>query len=183
MIFIIEESRTETSDKKYWKMYSMCNKIFLLGRFRVYSNEISNTFNARPWKRIIFERIPPDLEEAGGRARNRKRFGREPNPESRKIRHVKRAATFSYLTDYLSSFNSIKNRRVKRAEPGIPPVVKSVPLPLPCRRLLFYPPSPPPLRPPPPEEPLFEYYTTYFDDERGRVESRSRGRTRTDYSP
>lgn len=181
MIFIIEESRTETSDKKYWKMYSMCNKIFLLGRFRVYSNEISNTFNPRPWKRIIFERIPPDLEEAGGRARNRKRFGREPNPESRKIRHVKRAATFSYLTDYLSSFNSIKNRRVKRAEPGIPPVVKSAPLPLPCRRLLFYPPSPPPLRPP--EEPLFEYYTTYFDDERGRVESRTRGRTRTDYSP
>lgn len=66
VIFIIEESRTETSNKKYWKMYSMCNKIFLLGRFRVYSNEISNTFNARPWKRIIFERIPPDLEEAGG---------------------------------------------------------------------------------------------------------------------
>lgn len=61
------------------------------------------------------------------RARNRKRFGREPNPESRKIRHVKRAATFSYRADYLSSFNSIKNRRVKRAEPGIPPVVKSAP--------------------------------------------------------
>lgn len=72
MIFIIEESRTETSDKKYWKMYSMCNKIFLLGRFRVYSNEISNTFNARPWKRIIFERIPPDLEEAGGEGKKSK---------------------------------------------------------------------------------------------------------------
>lgn len=71
--------------------------------------------------------IPTDSIRLEEGKRNRKRFGREPNPESRKIRHVKRAATFSYRADYLSSFNSIKNRRVKRAEPGIPPVVKSAP--------------------------------------------------------
>lgn len=161
----------------------MCNKIFLLGRVAyIVTKYLIRSMHVR--ESVLYSSgFRPTWRRRGGRARNRKRFGREPNPESRKIRHVKRAATFSYLTDYLSSFNSIKNRRVKRAEPGIPPVVKSVPLPLPCRRLLFYPPSPPPLRPPPPEEPLFEYYTTYFDDERGRVEIRSRGRTRTDYSP
>lgn len=162
-------------------MYSMCNKIFLLGRVAyIVTKYLIRSIHVR--ESVLYSSgFRPTWRRRGGRARNRKRFGREPNPESRKIRHVKRAATFSYLTDYLSSFNSIKNRRVKRAEPGIPPVVKSAPLPLPCRRLLFYPPSPPPLRPL--EEPLFEYYTTYFDDERGRVESRTRGRTRTDYSP
>lgn len=128
----------------------MCNKIFLLGRVAyIVTKYLIRSMHVR--ESVLYSSgFRPTWRRRGGRARNRKRFGREPNPESRKIRHVKRAATFSYLTDYLSSFNSIKNRRVKRAEPGIPPVVKSAPLPLPCRRLLFYPPSPPPLRPPPP---------------------------------
>lgn len=127
----------------------MCNKIFLLGRVAyIVTKYLIRSIHVR--ESVLYSSgFRPTWRRRGGRARNRKRFGREPNPESRKIRHVKRAATFSYLTDYLSSFNSIKNRRVKRAEPGIPPVVKSAPLPLPCRRLLFYPPSPPPLRPPP----------------------------------